>query len=439
MDEGESVDVENGERYTEVTHQSYFERLGNSVKGMAFGLLLVMGAIALLVWNEGNAVAEHRALDEGNDVVVSLPTISTVDPSYQGKLVHLVGSVETQDKLQDDLFGVTPSNYVLKMQRSVEMYQWVEHSQTQTKKNTGGSTTTTTTYTYNLEWKSDLINSNSFMEKSSNRQNPTSFRYQRASFTADPITLGAFTLSDAAINRMNWFTKYTEPLSVKNITDGGLRNATKVTSDNGFYIGKNALAPAVGDMRVSYQVVNSVTVSVVAQQVGDGFLSAYPTNAGRSILLLERGAFSSDAMFEEAHDDTTTLAWVLRFVGFLMMYIGFLMIVQPLSTLADVLPFLGNLVGGTLACMLFPVALSFSLIIIALAWIAYRPVVAICILLGVGGVSFGYYYYFVRPQQGETELKDEGKGEESALDDLDIQVEEESALEDLDIQVEEES
>jgi hypothetical protein len=139
------------------------------------------------------------------------------------------------------------------------------------------------------------------------------------------VSLGAFTLSDAAIDRMNeyWFTenRFTEctSLSDKNITEGGLRNNTKVTSDNCFYIGKYPDAPAVGDMCISYQVVNPVTISVVAQYVGDGFLSYYRTHADRSMLLLEQGNHSSDVMFKEAHDDATTQAWSYRCVGFFAM------------------------------------------------------------------------------------------------------------------------
>ena len=48
------------------------------------------------------------------------------------------------------------------MKTTVEYYQWVETSQSETQNNAGGSSTTTTTYTYNLEWDGTKHSSSSF-------------------------------------------------------------------------------------------------------------------------------------------------------------------------------------------------------------------------------------------------------------------------------------
>ena len=52
------------------------------------------------------------------------------------------------------------------------------------------------------------------------------------------------------------------------------------------------------------------------------------------------------------------------------------MFFAPLSVIADVLPFLGTLVGWGTGAVSFVLALIISLIIIAVAWLYYRPILA---------------------------------------------------------------
>jgi hypothetical protein len=358
----------------------------------------VIAAIWLLVWNEGNAVTAHRSLDEGSKVTISLPTADTIDPSYEAKLVHLIGRAETNVSLQDTLFGVTPSENVLKLKRSAEMYQWTQHESSQTKKNTGGSSTTTTTYSYSQEWKSELKPSSNF-ENPTGHENPSYMPYTADAFVADPITMGAFTLPSDLVGRMNWLVNLPDTLSVDTIPDKSLRNKTHPYS-NGYFIGENPSFPQVGDSRVAFQVVKPQTISVVAQQLGNS-LGSYGTKAGKRILLLESGTHSAEEMYQHAQNAATAQAWVIRLIGLILVYIGLLMLIQPLTVAADVLPFLGNLVGGITSCILFPISLIISLTVIALSWVVYRPFLAGSFLLSVAGLV---YYRTTRNKRGGTVL-----------------------------------
>jgi hypothetical protein len=381
---------------TRTTHQSFGSRLSNSCVSMLVGPLFVIVAIWLLVWNEGNAVTAHRSLDEGSKLTISLPTPDTIDPSYEGKLVHLIGRAETDVSLQDAVFGVTPSEKVLKLQRNAEMYQWAQHARTQTKKNTGGSTTTTTVYSYSKEWKSELVPSGNF-ENPTGHDNPYYMPYKADAFVADPITMGAFTLPYDLVNRMNWLVNLPDTLSVDTIPDDTLRDQAHLYSNNGYYIGNNPAVPELGDSRITYQVVQSQTISVVAQQLGTSF-GSYATKAGKSILLIERGTHSAEEMYQHAHAAATTSAWLFRLMGFILVYIGLRMLMQPLTVAADVLPCLGNLVGGVTSCILVPIALIISLTVIALSWVAYRPFLAGSFLLAVAGLV----YYRIRNKRSGT-------------------------------------
>lgn len=118
--------------YTEVTNQSWFSRIGGAIKGIIFGFILFIIAFPLLFWNEGRAVKTYKSLKEGSGAVISV-LADQVDPNNEGKLVHLSGRASTEETLTDPVFGV--SENALRLRRKVEMYQWQEHSESETKKN----------------------------------------------------------------------------------------------------------------------------------------------------------------------------------------------------------------------------------------------------------------------------------------------------------------
>jgi hypothetical protein len=67
------------------------------------------------------------------------------------------------------------------------------------------------------------------------------------------------------------------------------------------------------------------------------------------------------------------------------MFIGFCLIMKPLSVVADVIPLIGNLVGGATTAISLLLSLGISFVVIAISWVTFRPMVGIPLLLvGVG-------------------------------------------------------
>ena len=185
--------------YTEVTSQGWFSRIGDAFKGMLFGLILFIGSFVLLGWNENNYVERYKALKEGQGNTVSVASDS-VDSANEGKLIHTTGLADTKEELSDAAFKL--SKLAIHLDRKVETYQWVERVETEKKKELGGSEKTIKTYYYDKKWSSTKHNSSEFSDPDarSNKTNPSVWKHQAQSTSADNVTLGAFTLTPALIS-----------------------------------------------------------------------------------------------------------------------------------------------------------------------------------------------------------------------------------------------
>ena len=389
------------DQVTRVTQQGWGGRLGSSLKGILFGILMVFGGICLLFWGEGRAVKRAKALDEGAGNVV---TVAAAAPqsSDDGKLVHFTGSTEALESISDPLFGVETS--ALKLRRKVEFYQWTEHSKSEERKKLGGGTETITTYSYEKEWSSGLISSSSF-EQSSGHENPSSKPFDSKTFKADPIVIGDWILGSKFVDKLS----RDESLSVGHEQ---LERASETVrsrlqlAGGGFYLGEDPNLSQVGDIRIHFSVVSQAEVSVVGQQRGQN-LQPYTAKVGGDIALLSYGSQSAEQMFDAAKAGNTTLAWVLRAVGFFVIMLGFSTILRPLSVAADVVPFLGNLAEKGIGIAAFLFAALVSLVTIAVGWIFYRPLLGITML----AVAVGLIIWLVKRASANPGAADKWTGQ----------------------------
>ncbi|MDD7751856.1 MAG: TMEM43 family protein [bacterium] len=370
---------------TEVQTESYFSRLGNSFKGIGGGLLLFLIAFPLLFWNEGRAVKRAKALETGAGAVVSVQA-DKVDPANEGKLVHVTAKADTKDVLTDPLFKI--SSTAIRLERRVEMYQWKQNESSKTEKQLGGGTKKTTVYTYEKVWSDKPVNSAYFKE--AGHENP-GFPFESEKLRANHVTLGDFLLNDSLVDRLGDSRKlpvpadYKLPAALSGKSDAAYVHVSRKSSapsqvsqeqpaDNA---GDAALTePAIGDLRISWYAVVPHEVSIVARQTGKTF-SAYPVGS-ESILLIADSVQSAEAMFQSAQSANSAMTWFLRIAGLVMMYVGLSCMLRPLSVLMDVIPFLGDLIGAGISLISFLIALPCTLVTIAVAWIYYRP------LLGIG-------------------------------------------------------
>ena len=382
--------MENQDTFTEVTTESWGSRIMGSIKSVMFGLLLFLAAFLVLWFNEGRAVKTSKGLEEGESQVVSIES-QKIDPNNLGKLVHLTGAVNTTENLNDDEFSIEVN--ALKLSREVQMYQWVEKTKKEKEKQIGGSEKTTKTYNYEKKWSASIIKSSEFKIKEGH-VNPTSFPYSGYTINASKATIEAFNLSSSQISMLRGFVPYTlqslDTLKHKNAKI--INEASGATISSKVFIGQGtSSSPQIGDVKISFNVVNTnEEYSIIGKQVENTFES-YKTKTGTSIQMVSKGVSSADNMFSAAHSSNNTTTWILRLVGFLMMFGGLTMIFKPLVVLADVLPFLGSILDFGLSLFSGIISFGLSFITIAIAWVVYRPVIGISLLiLGLGVITFAF-------------------------------------------------
>ena len=418
--------------YTDITHQSWGNRFQDSLVGALVGLLMFFGAFPLLFFNEGRAVDRARALDEGNQIVISVDT-HQVTSTYEGQLVHLIGETDTDDTLKDAMFGVAVDK-VIKLQRTVEMFQWQEEEHSETEQLWGGSTRTVTTYTYTKTWSDRLIESNRF-KRSEGHENPASMPVTKETFIAKHVNMGDFTLSSSIVSRLNNYQHL--PMTAETLgqvqegvlvqlfrgsmTEGtySSKSEKKLHLNFGdFFLGQNPAHPQVGDLQIKFKVVRPTTISVVAKQVGSN-LVPYPTKEGdSSIELFEYGAVTAKDMFKYAHMSNTRFTWFLRFIGFLVMFFGLSMIFHVLKVAVAFVPFLAEIVEWLGLFLALIMATTLSLLTIAFAWLYYRPLLGITVFLLALGVLYLLKFVRKQPLSGQ---KYSQKSVESQLPSIEMQ------------------
>lgn len=363
-------------------------------KGIGTGILLIVAATVLLWWNEGRTVRTGDAIAEAQMVTEPIPSIDKIDSAFEGKMVYATGRAVTKDELTDPVFGVKVN--AIKLRRKVEYYQWVEHRRSEKRQKLGGGEETVTTYTYSREWVNHPVDSQSFKQMMGH-ENKTRIQTEAVDWLAPNVTFGAYRFP-AFLTRSIGGEK---PLDIS-LTDTqraelqkaffapnasldasqvvGQQGASMIhTQTNTIYVGREPGSPSIGDVRVTFFETPAAEVSILAKVNGDTFVPFRASN-GNTFSRLSMGVQDMNSMFDAAKSSNATTAWLLRGLGVVLCIAGFGMIFAPLKVLADVISLLGSIVGAGTGLVAGLLGSAWSLVIIAIAWIRFRPVLGFCLL-----------------------------------------------------------
>ena len=403
--------------YQVKTTTSYGGRLKKALKGVVGGFIMFVAGTALLFWNEGRFVNRRAAIGEAERKCVSIDEteIKKVDPDLNGQVIHASAFANTTNELTDAQFNVT--TVAIALDRKVEYYQYEEHKKTETRDKIGGGEEKTETYTYKPAWVSKPVNSGEFHDPEYKGRNKVLTTIEPNTEYAETVTFGAYRLPRILVRQMKgdkpvavemsdearqqWTQKLGGAAASPAPATGADTNENAVASapaagaaslvhveGNVVYFGKSFNSGDIGDVRVTLTKVEPADVSIIAEVKGSTFVEYVAKNGGR-VSSLEMGEKSAKEMFGNLYSMNTIMAWILRLVGTLLVIFGLTGIFGIVTQLLKVLPFLANIVGAGIGLVCGVLGFAWSLIIISLAWLVYRPLIGVPLLL----VAIGLVYY----------------------------------------------
>ena len=386
--------------YQEVTTTGYGTRVGNSFKAIGSGILLFCIGTALLWWNEGRAVKTEKMLDEAGSAYVEMENPNKKDASLEGELICGTALATTEDSLIDKDFGVGAK--AIALTRRVEYYQWVEHAQEKREDKLGGKEVTTTTYTYTKEWTSRPVESAQFKDPAYQNKNMVLTTVEEAEQYAENVSWGAYKLNESLIHSIrsnegldlaiaedllkqldkSAQTAYERFYGVNDSINKAMAAAENKKdleyvhqAGNILYYGRVPGSPEVGDVRVTFEKVVPAKVTVMAVVDGDTFKPFKAKNGKR---------FQTLVIIEAQKEANNMFLWILRIVGILMVIGGLKGIFGFLETILKVVPFIAGIFGWGVGIVCTVIGVVWSLIVIAIAWLFYRPLLGISLLVIAG-------------------------------------------------------
>lgn len=450
--------------YQETTTVGYGSRVGSSFKGIGAGIVLFLAGTALLWWNEGRAVKTEDMLDEVANNYVEMPNPNKRDASLEGELICGTAMATTEDSLIDAQFGIGAKAISIKRTVEYYQWvehvqetredklggkeeikkeytyspQWVSspvqsskfHDPAYQNKNTVlTSFEDAEQFAENVSWGAYKLTSNQIESISSKEgldlaisedllkqfDKSTQAAYERfygvqkstqqtnQQPTQQPVAIPDSVralLSDSAKAVLDSLQAVNDSIIKSMEAANNKQDLAYVhQASNVLYFGRVPGSPEVGDVRVTFEKVVPAKVTVMAVVDGDSF-KAYKAKNGKKFDTLVMGKKSGDEIVDTAKSANNTWLWILRIVGIFMVISGLKGIFAFVSTILKVVPFVANIVGWGIGVVCTVIGVAWSLIIIAIAWLFYRPVLAISLLAIAGFLVWVFAF------KGKDKLKD---------------------------------
>lgn len=361
------------DQYTKVTKTGYGTRIGRSFKGIFIGILLFIASFVVLFWNEGRVDMSNVA-----EEATQISATEQADVALEGKLISTTGKLTTNETLGDGLY-LKPGEYI-SLNRKVEMYSWVEETSSETTTNLGGSQTTETTYNYVKEWVENPADSSNF-EHPEDHDNPAKF-LESKNFVVSSAQIGVYQIKPNEISLPS-SANVTLKDNIINIEDSN-------ASVEGNYIYKRSTSStngtAIGDIRISYTAVRSGMDVTVFGKLNGSAIDPFVDKNGNQLYRSFTG--TPEQAVEQMHKEYKMMLWIVRLIGFIMMWAGLGMVLAPLSVLLDVLPALGSVSRGLVGFITFLVAFVLSLVTILVSMILHSWIALIVVVAMVGAIVF---------------------------------------------------
>lgn len=373
------------DQYTVTTTTGWGSRIGNSIKGVLIGFIMFIISFGVLYWNEGRVDVSEIA-----KTAAEISATAQAPSGTDGQLVSTTGVLKSDEKIGDTY--LQPGDYIA-IKRNVEMYAWEESEKSSSKTNVGGSQTTETTYSYSKNWTSSPESSAGFKQQEGHL-NPTML-INANSVVVQNAKVGIYGVDMAQVTLPPY--KGVQLNTSNTILSDGLTLA----NEQHLFKGTGSMSsPQVGDIRVSYTIVpNPLNTATIFGKLDLANSTINPYYGEKNARLYRIFEGTRDSAISTMKTEFTILTWILRGVGFFLMWMGLMSLFGPISVFLDVLPIFGSISRGGIGIVTFFVSLILSAITILVSMIIHNVIALIVVILAV---IVGSVWYMKNKRKKQT-------------------------------------
>lgn len=365
-----------------VRRQSYGQKILNSFAAAILGVIMFLASFAVLFWNEGREnLAKAAGLAE--DITDS----ASLDGVKEGKAVCVRGSLDATGYAADEY--LVSGDYIY-IERTVEMYAYVEKVKTTEKDNFGGSSTIIEEYSYELVWtdspqKTDTfkgdVNEQPFFFDKTWYNNRIDTKPENKRVKASGLKIGPFSVDNdpemSGAKRLELNQGNTKILTLEQAA---------LYADY-IYMGQNPASPQPGDIRISYKALRSSDKGILFGEAEEGKITKYKTKKGNELFRYFADANSKNQAVDILDKEHRVISWILRIVGFLLMFIGLMAMSGPITKFLSVIPVFAKISNFVFGIAAFIISLVLTALTIALSILLHNFLWAMLIVAAIIAIT----------------------------------------------------
>lgn len=186
--------------------------------------------------------------------------------------------------------------------------------------------------------------------------------------------------------------------------------------DGKFFTTANS-QPRIGDIRVSISTKQPYKQASIMGKVINADASLFTFDMykdekcnGKGFLEIEGSSgqpIQKDVLIQQSQDSADFSKWLLRIGAFLLIWFGLHLIAAPIAVIPEFIPciggFISDLVGCMLCCFTCLCASVVFMVIFAVSWVYFRPVLGIGLLVASGVVLAGLIFWRVRAKKANED------------------------------------
>jgi len=163
-----------------------------------------------------------------------------------------------------------------------------------------------------------------------------------------------------------------------------LKDNLECVNSRYLFLGRGTIDnPEIGDIRISYSAIDNpldtATIFGLLDQSDNKISPYFGTKKNKLYRIFNE---TRDSAISKMKTEHTIVTWILRILGFLLMWFSLIALFNPISVFLDVFPFFGSISRAIIGFVTFIISFVLSVITILVSIIIHNLLILIIIIVG---------------------------------------------------------